>query len=215
MSKDIGLRDKNRAHIKLNVLECTLQLIGNCSFEDIQVHDICEKAEISRVTYFKYFPRKEDILVYFFRIWSFHRTVEQLRDPKRGIQGIEHLFKKVADFPNAHGIMRNLISFITHLKEPLRSVKVEKAEKLFLYPGDKDVLDLPVLSQSEMFYQFIIEAIEDGKIRKDVNPGDIVKALTTVFYGVPIGSHIRQEQDLWPIYKINLDLIFKALRNED
>ena len=53
-----------------------MKLIGKKSFDDLYVDDICEKVKISKVILFKYFPTKEDILSYYFRIWCFWRLVE-------------------------------------------------------------------------------------------------------------------------------------------
>ncbi len=84
----MSLRKEKAARLKVHVLDQTLKLIGRKSFDDLFVDDICEKVKISKVTLFKYFPQKEDILLYFFRMWSLRRSVELVHKPKEGLAGI-------------------------------------------------------------------------------------------------------------------------------
>ena len=59
----MGLRKEKAARIKVQVLDQTLRLIGKKSFDDLYIEDLCAKVKISKVTLFKYFPQKEDILL--------------------------------------------------------------------------------------------------------------------------------------------------------
>jgi AcrR family transcriptional regulator len=213
MSKQISLRDKKKAIIKLNILNATIELIGNGFINDIQLSDICDKADISKVTFFKYFPRKESIIDYFFRIWNFHLEVDQLRHPKRGLERIEYLFQKVCQTKNANNIMLNLISYIASLKKPIAPIEITKAEKIILYPEQEDVLNITVPDLRDIFIRCLDEALQDGEISSNFNPDTIVKALASTFYGIPIVSHIRQENDLWKLYKEKLNLLFCGLKD--
>ena len=87
----MSLRKEKAARLKLSVLDQTLKLIGKKSFDDLYVDEICDKAKISKVTLFKYFPKKEDILLYFFRIWCLRRAVELHEKPREGMQGVAHI----------------------------------------------------------------------------------------------------------------------------
>ncbi|MDZ7647451.1 MAG: hypothetical protein U5K54_09840 [Cytophagales bacterium] len=64
------------------------------------------KSKISKVTLFKYFPQKEDILLYFFRVWCLKRAVDFREKPKEGIAAITYFFDKFAEDWESHpGIM--------------------------------------------------------------------------------------------------------------
>ncbi|MDH5475586.1 MAG: TetR/AcrR family transcriptional regulator, partial [Cyclobacteriaceae bacterium] len=63
------IRNIKAARIKTKILEETKSLIGKGSFKDLYVAELCERVKISKVTLFKYFPQKEDILLYYQRIW--------------------------------------------------------------------------------------------------------------------------------------------------
>ena len=59
----MSLQKEKAARLKVQVLDHTLKLIEKKSFDDLYVDDLCAKVKISKVTLFKYFPQKEDILL--------------------------------------------------------------------------------------------------------------------------------------------------------
>ncbi|HAC25176.1 MAG TPA: TetR family transcriptional regulator, partial [Cytophagales bacterium] len=60
------------------------------------------KVKISKVTLFKYFPQKEDILLYYFRVWCFKRTVELQDKPREGLTGVQFLFDRMSEEMEQH-----------------------------------------------------------------------------------------------------------------
>ena len=86
----MSLRKEKAARLKLAVLEQTVRLIGKKPFDDLYVEDICDKVKISKVTLFKYFATKEDILSYYFRVWCLRRVVE--------LRGFNRTFHTYFDF---------------------------------------------------------------------------------------------------------------------
>ncbi len=54
------------------IVQALFQLMGNYDYEKISVTDIAEKAGVGRATFYRYFKRKEDIIIYYFE----HSTKE-------------------------------------------------------------------------------------------------------------------------------------------
>src|SRR5258707_15592817 len=109
----MGLRKEKAARLKLAVLDSTLELIGKKSFDDLYVEEICNKVKISKVTLFKYFPQKEDILLYYFRIWCLRRAVELHDKPREGVQGMMFLFDKLSeDCESRPGIILSFFAYM-------------------------------------------------------------------------------------------------------
>ena len=126
----MSLRKEKAARLKLSVLEHTVKLIGKKSFDDLYVDDICAKAKISKVTLFKYFPQKEDILLYYFRLWCPRRAVELNEKPKEGVQGILFLFDKLGEEFESHpGIVLSLFAYLADLKRAPKPFPVKVEEK--------------------------------------------------------------------------------------
>ncbi len=48
------------------LVEALFRLMGEYEFEKITVKDIAEKAGVGRATFYRYFRRKEDVIVYYF-----------------------------------------------------------------------------------------------------------------------------------------------------
>ncbi len=58
-----GLRETNRARTAQAIRDGAMELLRGRSFADVSVDDIAAHAGVGRRTVFRYFPRKEDILV--------------------------------------------------------------------------------------------------------------------------------------------------------
>ena len=72
----LPLREKKFARVRLAILSVVLQLTKERSLADISVREICELAQVAPATFFNYFPSKEDVLVYYMRLWSIPVTLQ-------------------------------------------------------------------------------------------------------------------------------------------
>src|ERR1700753_3669001 len=135
----MSLRKEKAARLKLSILDHTTRLIGKKSFDDLYVEEICNKVKISKVTLFKYFPQKEDILLYFFRVWCLRRAVELREKPREGLQGILFLFDKLSeDCENRPGIVLSFFAYLADLKRTPKPFPVKVEEKKLLFPEIPD-----------------------------------------------------------------------------
>lgn len=208
----MSLRKEKAARLKLSVLEHTLKLIGKKSFDDLYVEEICSKAKISKVTLFKYFPQKEDILLYYFRIWCLRRAVELNEKPKEGVQGITYLFDKLSEDCESHpGIILSLFAYLADLKRPPKPFPVKAEEKKLLFPEKEDITSIDIQSADQMFEKFTLEAIFKKEITKTGSTRDITNLLTTIFYGSVVTAHIQQISNIKFFFRKNIELIVKGL----
>lgn len=209
----MSLRKEKAARLKIQVLDHTLKLIGKKSFEDLYVDDICAKVKISKVTLFKYFPQKEDILLYYFRIWCFARSVDLNLKPKEGMQGIYYLFDKASEECEDHpGLMLSLVSYLSDLKRTPKPFPVKVEEKRIIYPDIENVGSMNIFSLDQMLEKFALEAIFKKEVTKTINTRDITNLLLTVFYGGIISAHLNQQSPIKQYFRRNLDLLFKGLQ---
>src|SRR5437762_5459749 len=72
----LPLREKKFARVRLAILSAVLQLTRERSLAAISVREICEVAQVAPATFFNYFPSKEDVLVYYMRLWSIPVTLQ-------------------------------------------------------------------------------------------------------------------------------------------
>lgn len=209
----MSLRKEKAARLKLSVLDQTIRLIGKKSFDDVYVDEICAKSKISKVTLFKYFPQKEDILLYFFRVWCLHRAVELRDKPKEGMQGITYLFDKLSEDCEVHpGIILRLFAYLADMKRLPKPFPVKLEEKKLLYPEIVDIHKIEIQSVDQMFEKFSLEAIFKKEITKTTNTRDVTQILTTLFYGSVVTAHINQLSQLRYFFRRNLELLLKGLQ---
>jgi len=209
----MSLRKEKAAKLKIQVLDQTLKLIGKKSFDDLYVDDICAKVKISKVTLFKYFPQKEDILLYYFRSWCLARSVDLALKPKEGLQGVYFLFDKLSEeCENRPGLMLSLIGYLSDYKRPPKPFPLKTEEKILLFPNVENVSSIDILSLDQMLEKFTLEAIFRKEITKTISTRDITNLLTSIFLGGVVVAHINQQSPLKNFFRKNLDLMLKGLQ---
>jgi AcrR family transcriptional regulator len=209
----MSLRKEKAARLKVQVLEHTLKLIGKKAFDDIYVEDICEKVKISKVTFFKYFPQKEDVLLYHFRIWCLGRSVELNQKPKEGLQGVYFLLDRLGEECENHpGLMLSLIGYLADLKRPPKPFPVKPEEKKLLFPESEDISNIEILSLDQMLEKFTLEAIFKKEITKTTSTRDITNLLNTIFLGSIVTAHLSQQASMKVFFRRNMDNLMKGFQ---
>jgi AcrR family transcriptional regulator len=208
----MGLRKEKAARLKIAILDQTLKLLSKRAFEDLYVDEICAKVKISKVTLFKYFPQKEDILLYYFRVWCLKRGVELKQKPKEGLAGLQFLFDKLSeDYENHPGLLLSLVAYLADLKRTPKPFPLKAEEKKLIFPEVEDILSVDIQSIDQMFERFALEAIFKKEITKTTSTRDITNMLMSVFYGSVITAHINQLSPLKIFFRKNLEMTFKGL----
>ncbi len=209
----MSLRKEKAARLKLSVLDQTLKLIGKKSFDELFVDEICDKAKISKVTLFKYFPQKEDILLYFFRVWCLRRAVELHEKPREGVQGMLFIFDRLSEDCETHpGIILSLFAYLADLRRAPKPFPVKVEEKKLLFPDISEIQTIEIQSIDQMFEKFALEAIFRKEIIKTTSTRDVTNLLTTIFYGSVVTAHINQQTNLKFFFRRNVELLLKGLQ---
>jgi len=208
----MSIRKEKAARLKIQILENTLRLIGKKSFADLYVDEICARVKISKVTLFKYFPRKEDLLLYYFRLWCLARTVEMREKKKEGLPGVYFLFDRLSEeYEQYPGMLLGLMGYLTNSRRPPKPYPVKREEKKLLYPSIPDIQTTEILSVNQMLERFTLEAIMKREITRSSSTTDITNALTTMFYGSVVVCHINQQSPVRLFFRRNLDGVLRGL----
>jgi AcrR family transcriptional regulator len=208
----MNLRKEKAARLKLAILDHTLKLIGKKPFDDVHVDDICAKVKISKVTLFKYFPQKEDILLYFFRLWCLRRAIEFKEKPREGLSAVFYLFDKLAeDYETYPGLILSLVAYQADLKRAPKPFPVKPEERRLLFPQIAEVSTIELLSLDQMFEKAALEAIFKKEITKTTNTREVMFLLNTVFYGSVLTSHLNQVSQPKMFFKRNVELLVKGI----
>lgn len=209
----MSLRKEKAARLKLAILDATVRLIGKKSFDDVFVDDICAKVKVSKVTLFKYFPQKEDILLYYFRVWCLKRAVEMKTKPREGVQGILYVFDKLGETcETSPGIILSFFAYLTDLKRSIKPFPVKVEEKRLLFSDQSDISTIEIQSIDQMIEKFALEAIFKKEITKTTSTRDITNLLCSIFYGGVVTAHINQLTPLSYFFKKNVEMTLKGLQ---
>lgn len=208
MDGNISLREKKKAKTKLALLQACLDLIGQQSYRRVMVEEICQRAEVSKVTFFKFFPQKEDLLLYFMSIWQAECYIELMKSSKRGWESVRHIFGKVAhDAGKRPGIMLSLISFLSEQQMHPWVPKLSEAELHLLFPEEKRHREIAETSLDDLFRQCVREAGEDGQLAVHISEDEAVILLFSMFYGAYLSSHLFRSTDCMAFYEMHLKLL--------
>lgn len=162
--------------------EALFELLCVKEFEKIQVKEICEKANISRATFYRYFESKENIFYSF--IESFFN--EELKVMPNDIDLSSYLL----------GVFNFYLKFCKKLRflalSLIRTVDIERVE-FYLFDSFKDVL------------------FSDLKKRfKDVDPFFVSTLTSSVIFGcekIYINNGFKDEEKIVDLFKKLIDIV--------
>ncbi|CAM3530569.1 MULTISPECIES: TetR/AcrR family transcriptional regulator [Saccharibacillus] len=199
-----SLREIKKARTRIKLYEAGLDLMRTRKFSEIMVDDICREAETSKVTFFKCFPQKEALLVYFMRAWLTERMLEIDDGGRRGFASIRHLLAGVADGYEARpGVMPGLIAFLAEKDMHPCMPDLSAAEIHLLFPGrEEEAAATPDLS--DLFERCMLEARSDGTLDPDLPIDEAVKLLWTIFYGAFLTARLYASDDIRGFYDLHL-----------
>lgn len=204
---DIPLRELKKAKNKIALYEAGVSLMKDRMFSQVMLEDICRSAEISKVTFFKFYQRKEDLLIYFMRIWLTERVIEIDTEGKKGFQAFRHLLSEVAKEHQVRpGMMPSLISFLAEQNMQPCMPELSPAEVSLLFPGHEEAGSRSP-NMYELFQQFMKEEEQTGRLNKALTLEQAVQICFTVFYGAFLTAQLYNSTEIGRFYETHLGLL--------
>jgi len=218
---EIPLRERKQARCRLALLNAAVDRMRDKALADITVEELCQAAEISKGTFFRYFTRKVDLIFYYIRLWSIEVTwrERQVTDGASSLSLIEAFFKWAAvvyeDHPRIFSEMIALRAF-----EPQEFARIAEnhiimvgtAERLLRFPEFEGIEEIPEGSFHPYFRRNLKAAIAKGELPKDTHIDSVVLSLASIFYGVPLMLDDRVPRNLTPTYLSQLRLLWVGLK---
>ncbi|MGG4345408.1 TetR/AcrR family transcriptional regulator [Paenibacillus lautus] len=207
MDPDIPLRELKKAKNKIALYEAALSLMSDRMFSQVMVEDICRQAEISKVTFFKFYQRKEDLLIYFMRVWLTERVIEIDMEGKKGFQAFRHLLSQVAKEHQVRpGMMPSLISFLAEQNMQPCMPELSPAEVSLLFPGHEEAGSKSP-NMYDLFQQFMKEEDHAGRLNKAFALEQAVQICFTIFYGAFLTAQLYHSTEIGRFYETHLGLL--------
>jgi AcrR family transcriptional regulator len=219
--KTFPLRQRKMAKTRLSILDSLIDRLDNKSFEKITIEDICDDVEISKATFFNYFAKKTDILLYFILLWNLEAMWHSTKTPdvSPGVDMIGKIFtwhaRKVDQHPR---LWMELIALrvnkpldIVHLGKN-KTNRVDTVERILRFPDLKGIESIPEGNFRRLFIINLENAIKKGELPKGTNIENAFMSLACIFYGVPLMVSDRHPINTAEIYPQQLQLLWDGLR---
>ena len=212
---EISLRDRKYAQTKLTLLNAALERLEERPFEEVGVKELCEAIPISEPTFFNYFPRKTDLLVYFIQLWTIEVSwhARQAAGTGSGLGAIEAIFEFTAQKAQAHpAVMGEIIAFQARMSERPDLANISLAERLLAFPELEGVEDLPAEGLDSILPAQLARAIDLGELPGDIDMETVFTSLVSIFFGVPVVMCRIAPAGIGSMYRRQLHLLWEGVR---
>jgi AcrR family transcriptional regulator len=213
----LPLREKKFARVRLAILSVVLQLTKERSLADISVREICELAQVAPATFFNYFPSKEDVLVYYMRLWSIPVTLQcrAVATQRTVLDAIITVFdftaREMEQYPR---LMFEIIAYIAHATESPHPYSLTRAERLLAFPDIPGIEDVEPQSIDELFTSQLKQAVRARELPSSLETEAVALLLKTIFYGVPLATRREGVRTIRRAYHEALDVLLGSWRTE-
>jgi AcrR family transcriptional regulator len=213
----LPLREKKFARVRLAILSAVLQLMQERSLAEISVREICELAQVAPATFFNYFPSKEDVLVYYMRLWSIPVTLQcrAVASQRTVLDGVVAVFDYTAhEMEQYPRLMFEIIAYIAHATQPPHPPALTRAERLLAFPDLPGAEEVEPQSIDELFTAQLEQAVRAGELPSSLETEAVALLLKTIFYGVPLATRREGVRAIRRAYHEALEVLLGRWRTE-
>lgn len=187
----ISKRTQNAALIKSNVVDYVVRSSKTKSFNSIHVTDICTASGISKVTFFKYFDKKEDVLLLYKTILNYEICIEATKKNLHSLEGINAILDRfVLLIRETPSIAEGIISTLLNTRPPILPVILSDADKVAFF-SDLEGEHPNILPFWDLIEGYMLEAILNKDVSRHANASDLTALFISTLYGAIVTSHIK------------------------
>jgi AcrR family transcriptional regulator len=180
------------------------------------VAELCHAAEVSYATFFNYFERKNDLLVYFIQLWSVEvawvaRGVAVSGGGLRAIEAVfEHTARQCEEGPE---IMGEIIALMARRRPDsiVRPAPLTEMEKRLRFPQIDDFTGLADMGLDSVLPAYITSAVKKGELPASTDKDAALEALATIFLGVPVALSKHGPGNYKNAYQRQLKLLWAGI----
>lgn len=210
-------RAKKFARTKVGLLNALVSRLDQRPIEEIAVRELCDAVQISEASFFNYFPKKHDILVYFVELWSIEAGAHADRAlaDQGPLAAIEAVFAITAQAVREHpAVMAEVIAHQARMAAPPQLAEVSLAERLFALPELEGIDELEPRGLDAILPRLLDEAVRRGELPKGIDKNMAFLALGAIFFGVPLLLRRTAPEYVGQAFKAQLSLLWAGLTAE-
>jgi AcrR family transcriptional regulator len=161
---NLSRRERKKLETKIAILEAARDLFQDRGFDETSIEAIAERADVSRSTFFNYFPTKESLL-------SEIAAVE--------MESLERLvIVKLAEVPSAVDKIRHVMRLLIADTVPFLRVTRHVLLETMLHPSD---VPSPLVQLDAILAELVGQAQAQGEIRADLAPSHVAQFITGAY----------------------------------
>lgn len=194
---EITRRERKKKESKARILKAARTFFQEKDYYSTSIEEIAEAADVSKGTFFNYFPTKESLLNGI--------AEEEIEDIKliinSDLEEIDSPIEKIRAIMNF--LFVDTVPFLRLTKLVLQATTLKA-----------DQLPFPVTELKGLLYELIKEAQQKDEIQKDLDSDDIATSITGIYFAgffkwIELGSDsiLKGEMEFDSI----LDLLFKGI----
>jgi AcrR family transcriptional regulator len=210
-----SLRERKFARTRLSLAEAATRHLEAASFESLSVKALCERVQISEATFFNYFPRKEDLIIYLDRLWTLELNWygRQAAEQHKGLPVIEALFRYTSiQIQKKPGLMGEIIAHEARARERTQGLEITTAERMLAFSDLSGIEGLSDDSLESLLRNSLQAAIDLGDLPPNTAMAAAMVALVSIFYGVPLAMQHANPAAIGAMYRQQLALLWAGLR---
>jgi AcrR family transcriptional regulator len=209
------LRERKFARTRLALAQATTNHLEAAAFETLSVKALCERVQISEATFFNYFPRKDDLIVYLDHLWTLELNWygQQAAQQQQGLAVIEALFRYTAiQIQKKPGLMGEIIAHEARTRERQAGPTITLAERMLAFADLDGIEKLPDDSLETLLRNALQSAIDAGELLENTAIAAAMVALVSIFYGVPLAMQHGNPAAIGAMYRQQLVILWEGLR---
>ena len=219
--KKFPLRERKKAQTRLSILDSVINLLHDKPLSNITIEEICDEIQISKGTFFQYFPQKTDVLVLYGLLWNLEAMWLVTKSPKiaPGLDAINYIFKELGKKVEAHPrLWMEIIAIRAHQPQKFAQMgsretdQVNTVERLIRFPKLRGIESIPEGNFRQFFLLNLKAAIEKGELPETTDIETAYMSLACIFYGVPLMSFDKQSDGCSDAFKNQLSILWNGLK---
>lgn len=194
-------RALNSAHHRYKMMNYVLVQCRRKSFEDVHVKDICKYAGLSKVTFFKYFLEKDDMLVFYKSLLTIGMNIKVQENELSGKKALDAIVAYyISEFRERPSLILGMVSQLISGPSPYKPMRVTAAEKEVFYPK-VNFDDIQLLSLDQLVEKCLLESILSAQIKSTGDSKALKNSFLSALYGATVISHVSGDGSDRPLFQ--------------
>lgn len=193
----IGLRERKAAATRAALAKAVFERLGQRPLSEITVEECAADANVSRMTFFNYFPTKERALDFWLARWSYELTAMSSRTNARGLRALLQVFDEMGDRVAAHPLAALRMYGYASTRELAPLPELTRADCELIAPGGP----APGGSVGADLMSVIEEARRRGEITFEGTTYELSHFIGALLHGSACVGHTSPDTDFRALFR--------------